>query len=251
MAVGPPRWEALFVERMVQERSQRGMSQNELARRATDRGLSVQQPTVHRIEAGVRPVRLNEAVVLAEVLGFDLSEVLGADEHVQLVRSLETWLSTADREFAAAIASSVTLLRETAAARERWDRLLDSTLASGGRHVGSLLTDVSVKLDQFTPELAAREARRSTGVDLSDEERLRLLIVLLGELLDDQGTAQGMAADLAVLARDVTEPRSASSRLQDVETLRPIFLTLVQALAVADLEEQERGAAGGEHRDAG
>src|SRR4051794_13849870 len=64
-----PREDA-FVQNMVRARTRLSWSQNELARRLRDgAGLSFHQQTVQRIEAGERPVRLSEALLIAKVLG--------------------------------------------------------------------------------------------------------------------------------------------------------------------------------------
>lgn len=51
-------------------------NQSELAARLTEAGLRWSQGTLSRVETGQRPVRLTEAVVLAEVLGVALSELI-------------------------------------------------------------------------------------------------------------------------------------------------------------------------------
>ena len=64
-------WEATFVENMTRARKALGMSQTALAKKLAAQGLPFHQPTVQRIEAGERPVRLNEAVAIAQALFMD------------------------------------------------------------------------------------------------------------------------------------------------------------------------------------
>ncbi|WP_332760228.1 helix-turn-helix domain-containing protein [Pseudarthrobacter sp.] len=64
-------WEAAFAKVLARRRQERGMSQTELARRATEAGLPLFQQQIQRIENLARPVRLNEAVVLARLLDQD------------------------------------------------------------------------------------------------------------------------------------------------------------------------------------
>jgi transcriptional regulator with XRE-family HTH domain len=64
-------WEAAFARSLARLRLKHGMSQTELARRATAAGLPLFQQQIQRIENLARPVRLNEAVLLAQVLNGD------------------------------------------------------------------------------------------------------------------------------------------------------------------------------------
>lgn len=64
-------WEATFAKSLARARQDASMSQNELARRATESGLPLFQQQIQRIENLTRPVSLNEAVVLARVLHGD------------------------------------------------------------------------------------------------------------------------------------------------------------------------------------
>jgi DNA-binding XRE family transcriptional regulator len=72
-------WEAAFVHRMKTLRERDDVSQTELAKAAAAKGLPFHQQTIQRIETGIRPVRLNEAVVLAEILGSSLDAMTQAD----------------------------------------------------------------------------------------------------------------------------------------------------------------------------
>ncbi|GAA4225971.1 hypothetical protein GCM10022254_09320 [Actinomadura meridiana] len=59
-----------FVQRAKDRRVQLGLSQSELARRMTELSPATwHQMTVARTEAGERPIRLDEATLLAELLG--------------------------------------------------------------------------------------------------------------------------------------------------------------------------------------
>lgn len=72
-------WESAFVQRMRTRRERDEMSQTELARAAASKGLAFHQQTIQRIESGIRPLRLNEAVVIAEILGSSLDEMTKSD----------------------------------------------------------------------------------------------------------------------------------------------------------------------------
>jgi transcriptional regulator with XRE-family HTH domain len=81
-------WERNFRERMVRMREAKGMTQTDLARALkTDFGLPFHQQTIQRIESGERPVRLNEANLIAQTLHADLFTMMsdvGSPEVVRL-----------------------------------------------------------------------------------------------------------------------------------------------------------------------
>lgn len=66
------RWETNYREQMRRLREANGLSQTELARRLRSVGLPFHQQTIQKIEAGERPIRLNEAHLIADVLGADV-----------------------------------------------------------------------------------------------------------------------------------------------------------------------------------
>lgn len=53
----------------------RGMSQSDLAFRLAEVGLPFQQPTVLKVEKGTRPLKLEEGIHVAEVLGVQVSDL--------------------------------------------------------------------------------------------------------------------------------------------------------------------------------
>ncbi len=65
-------WERNFRERMTRMREGLGMTQTDLARSLKAFGLPFHQQTIQRIESGERPIRLNEANLIAETLNADL-----------------------------------------------------------------------------------------------------------------------------------------------------------------------------------
>ena len=76
----PAPWEDAFISNMKRRREELGLSQTEFARRLANEGLPFHQQTVQRTEIGARPVRLNEAVVISELLGQTLPEMMQADD---------------------------------------------------------------------------------------------------------------------------------------------------------------------------
>jgi transcriptional regulator with XRE-family HTH domain len=68
--------EGIVVRRVRDLRTKAGLTQSQMAAEMTARGFSMVQSTIANIEAGHRPVRLNEAVALAAVVGAELPELL-------------------------------------------------------------------------------------------------------------------------------------------------------------------------------
>ncbi|ROZ53527.1 XRE family transcriptional regulator [Rhodococcus sp. WS1] len=71
-------WEMNFVAQMQARREAKGWSQTEFAKRLSAEGLRFHQPTVQRIESGERPLKLTEAIKIAEVLDTRLEVMLRA-----------------------------------------------------------------------------------------------------------------------------------------------------------------------------
>jgi transcriptional regulator with XRE-family HTH domain len=70
-------------------REEAGMTQAQLAERMTRLGFPMHQTTVAKIEANQRPVTVNEAVLLASVVGFTLQDLLAdpaADKETAALR---------------------------------------------------------------------------------------------------------------------------------------------------------------------
>lgn len=61
-------------EIVQRERKSKGMSQSDLARAMTEAGHPMHQQTVLKIEKGVRPLKLAEALALTDALGMGLEE---------------------------------------------------------------------------------------------------------------------------------------------------------------------------------
>lgn len=68
-----------FAENLRKARNELGIGQQELADMVAEEGLRWHQTTVQRIESGARPVKLAEAVVVAECLGVPLQDMVTLD----------------------------------------------------------------------------------------------------------------------------------------------------------------------------
>jgi transcriptional regulator with XRE-family HTH domain len=64
--------------RIRNKRNERGWKQPQLAEMLRDRGVaSIQTPTVAKIEAGERAVKIHEAAVLADIFGISIDALMG------------------------------------------------------------------------------------------------------------------------------------------------------------------------------
>lgn len=97
-AVGLP-WERTFVENVTRARKAADMSQTELGKRIATKGLPFHQQTVQRIENGSRPVRLNEAVIIAEVLYLEFPDVMMPKTAERATETIEGYLRLARGEW--------------------------------------------------------------------------------------------------------------------------------------------------------
>lgn len=122
-------WERAFGEKVKGWRRDRNWSQEDLAREMTALGFEMHQTTVAKIERGGRPLRVSEAVALAQVFGVPALAVFygpGPD--------LEPW--------------------SIAAMREHLERLDES------------VRDAQARLEEQAKDLAFWEASRTVAADM-------------------------------------------------------------------------------------
>lgn len=99
-------WEATFVRELKRAREAIGWSQSELAKRAAQAGLKgFHQPTIQRIEAGARPLRLNEALALARLVGRSLDDMIAVESPGTAMQYLELTAHHGDVFLADSVAS--------------------------------------------------------------------------------------------------------------------------------------------------
>lgn len=164
----PPRWEEAFAGNLRRLRELAGWSQSELARRAAAEGLAFHQQTVQRIERGERPVRLNEAMVLVEIVGSDLEQMLepvneemAASELIEAARTVAERVNSFDDAvgLAAKRAFDAMLLLE-----ERVENYRTAAAANGREPSADLLRDVEF-LDHMLDRChkAAMKIRKEFG----------------------------------------------------------------------------------------
>lgn len=73
-------WEANFREQMRRRRESQGLTQTDLARSLSRKGLPFHQQTIQRIESGERPIRLDEAYLIASKLDAPMETMLSAPD---------------------------------------------------------------------------------------------------------------------------------------------------------------------------
>lgn len=106
-------WEYNFRQNMKSARVASGISQTQFAKQLNEAGLPYHQQTVQRVEDGKRPVRLNEAFVIAQALEVDISVLLKPATIMGI--NLDVQLNRLTRE-------AKTLLNEELEGREKWYR---------------------------------------------------------------------------------------------------------------------------------
>jgi len=80
-------WERNFRQQLQRLRESKGMTQTDVARELRILGLAFHQQTIQRIETGERPVRLNEANLIAKVLGVTVDAMTtGGSPPTQAIR---------------------------------------------------------------------------------------------------------------------------------------------------------------------
>lgn len=143
----------MFGKRLRVLREQWGYSQEELARVMQDAGFKWQQTTTAKTEAGKRPVRLNEAHVLAAHFGVTLDDML-SEEFIteELNESLSAF--RLGRSILAA-----TQMRFEALTAQR--NALDAEL----KEVGELMTDLLGAFEDTTDDLTGRLRRLISEAD--------------------------------------------------------------------------------------
>ncbi|MGB3258887.1 MAG: helix-turn-helix domain-containing protein [Ornithinimicrobium sp.] len=157
-------WEANFVRSMEQRRLALGMTQTDLAKKLRSTyGLPFHQQTVQRVEAGERPVRLNEAHCVALILGSSLT-VMTADTHgtAEDVATLIGMLHDELRDRSIAIVDGLELhVDELASLRDTilraWQSYERQETAAGREpdtSLGEKVRDASTRYDRFMRGIA-------------------------------------------------------------------------------------------------
>lgn len=131
---GTPRWEfdleAVIGGNIRRLREARGLSQRQLCVELVLHGLSWHQTTLSKVEAGDKPLRLNEAAAIASYFDVPVESLWEATEEV------DATIRSAQDEVQASLARERQLRRANEEARARVDaakRVLDEAERSAGR----------------------------------------------------------------------------------------------------------------------
>jgi transcriptional regulator with XRE-family HTH domain len=109
--------------RLIQEiRQSEGLTQADVAQAMAERGFPMHQQTILKIEKGLRPLRLAEALALAEVLKMDL----GLFSEEPLDETLSRWANDIQEAELRAIGALEEWVREVRVARESLMMLSES-----------------------------------------------------------------------------------------------------------------------------
>ncbi len=176
------RWEESFAEQMIRLRESKQLTQTDLAKTLRNSYLlPFHQQTIQRIEAGTRPVRLNEAHLIARALDADLASMtaelapdareLSYEVHAMRVSAGETanearesllaWIETVE-------ALAFTLHQRLQAEEQQGDTISADTAwglswMANAAEGASLLEEASYRLDAIESN-SAPEARLELGV---------------------------------------------------------------------------------------
>lgn len=173
-----------FARRMAELRTMLNLSQSELARKMVENGFDTySQMTVSRTEKGERPVRLNEARALAEILG---SSVDSMTRGTQLEEFLESAERVTQRLIAAIMSVPLALFDYFVAVEEETvDVRIDFHLTAGLRDLPearyayermSSLRFSTQAVAQWAGEVAESERELTEdGFTQGDYERLKEL----------------------------------------------------------------------------
>ena len=145
-----------FGKRVRDERERRGWSQEELAKRLTDKGIPVYASTIAKIESKEKPraARLGEAAGIADLFGVSLDSLLGRKP-----RKADRDLGYALGALLDAVSTSQTELRRTfGSLRDRLDDIPADfagyhALAGHGREVFAHVTTAHEVLSKLEDQL--------------------------------------------------------------------------------------------------
>lgn len=114
-------YEQAFGDRVRQWRKARSWSQEDLAEKLNDFGFEMHQTTVAKIERGTRPLRVAEAVALAQIFGVPALSVFygpGPEDEAMSVESMRELIETYEK----ALNESEERLEEAAKTVAYWVR---------------------------------------------------------------------------------------------------------------------------------
>jgi transcriptional regulator with XRE-family HTH domain len=151
-------------------REERDLTQDEVSRRVRERfpGLRWGRPTVSLIESGDRELTLTEVVALLDVLGTDLTELLGDAEEVELAHDVSGGMAVRGRDLVSGLVKGPMPKIVQVHFSSRIPEELEVA-----RDLGEMDYKAATRLGVEPPEVAAA-ARRLYGRSLTEEREARL-----------------------------------------------------------------------------
>jgi transcriptional regulator with XRE-family HTH domain len=161
------RAEPLLGERVRALREARGWSQDTVAKRMASKGFSWRQTTVAKTEAADRPVRVNEAVALADLYGVDLDSLVRPDLHplAQRLQKARSILEQVEHELGEAERRVREMQGVVDLARGRYDALIALSEYAGVQIPEHLLPHVLSVLIRVFPDDEWQQVLVDAGFD--------------------------------------------------------------------------------------
>lgn|GEM_PF-4690858 len=155
-------WELRFRSRMRARRDSLKISQTEFARTMKAAGFAWHQQTVQRVEAGERPVRLNEVAEIARLLGTSVSALTEAADGAEQIAAYVAIREASDRLAQAAFDMTAALQRPALAEIEALRERRESDLAEVAR-VFQFATNTPRNYDGLAEVVAAYVKQQEGG----------------------------------------------------------------------------------------
>jgi transcriptional regulator with XRE-family HTH domain len=173
--------EHYFSKRLKTERGRRGWTQDDMAKRLSDKGIHMHWTTIAKIEKGERSVRIDEAAGIAEVFGVSVDTLLGRTVGVESDQAymLRALLDTAG-ESVAKLAAIGGALRSRFIDLEPFEFEGRETVYEEGGHAGDALEEAMSALLRLS-NVEVPEAGLKVAEDLIEEAATRKLLEMLKE----------------------------------------------------------------------
>ncbi len=160
------------------------MSQSELARKLDERGVSMAQQTVAKIEAGTRPLKLTEAAEIAEELGVTVADLLNPTDLIasrELLKHSENSIQEALSKLSAAVWEYENARVQAAAMVARGDLSPDARFRS---EVDSLRRLVQLKSYDYEAERMYQIHSAMQGLPLDERLAVANLLGVSAEIAE-------------------------------------------------------------------
>jgi transcriptional regulator with XRE-family HTH domain len=142
-----PPWEAAFSATVAPARVEKGMSQEELARRMRTYGLPANAYDVQNIELGVQGISLNEALVISKVLEMELPVVTLSVRAELVTQSYAQTFGLAKKDWDKIVANLAQYRHQVEKALDNAERVSSNYRRAMERANGECDPELLVKMD--------------------------------------------------------------------------------------------------------